>query len=67
MGKEWISGIQVDFPYDKPYGSQKIVMSKVIRALKNEKNALLEVYNFFFHLNKLDLIKVFSESNWNRK
>lgn len=38
----FINGVEIKFPYERPYPSQKIVMSKVISALKNKENALLE-------------------------
>lgn len=37
-----ISGTSVEFPYSKPYASQKKLMMNVVRALRKKQNALLE-------------------------
>ena len=42
MSTHNLCGIKVEFPYEEPYGSQKALMARVIQALKQEKNALLE-------------------------
>ena len=35
-------GVRINFPYEKPYPAQKQMMAKIIAALKNKENALLE-------------------------
>ena len=37
-----IHGFDVDFPYDQPYANQLALMSGVLHALEEQKNALLE-------------------------
>ena len=39
--KEWISGFCVHYPYEA-YGTQKIFMGNLLKALRNGQNALLE-------------------------
>ena len=35
-------GVPINFPYATPYPAQKQMMAKIIAALKNKENALLE-------------------------
>ena len=37
-----IGGVEVAFPFDKPYPAQTQMMSKIIQSLKRKENALLE-------------------------
>ncbi|OQR72821.1 Fanconi anemia group J protein-like [Tropilaelaps mercedesae] len=37
-----LAGIQVSFPYENPYPQQRVIMSRLITALKQQKNCLIE-------------------------
>ncbi len=37
-----ISGTLIDFPHDPPYGTQKVLMGKVVAAADRRAHALLE-------------------------